>query len=88
MLLSDPSEAAHSDEILNELEKVFECKELPNLGGTVLQLLFDDIAHHFLDDSTETLALVEACIKHEQELITKGAIPSDFVFGVFQLRGE
>ena len=88
MLLSDPSEAAHSSEILTTLSHRFDTKELKPVGGTICQLVFDDIAHHFLNDDPETLRIVESCIDREMALIADGVIPSDFVFGVFQLRSE
>jgi SAM-dependent methyltransferase len=84
MLLSDPSEAAHSAEILPLLQDDFETIELKPVGGTLLQLVFDDIAHHFVGEDLETLEIVERCIEEEKELIESGQIPSDFVFGIFR----
>lgn len=86
MWLSDPSEAAESDKIMDALSLYFEPLEVIPLGGTVLQLLFADIAHHFLSDTGETQKLLEMCFAVEDVLIDSGELPSDFVFGVFKKR--
>ncbi len=86
MWLSDPSEAAGSDKIMDALFEYFEPLEVKPLGGTVLQLLFADIAHHFLSDNGETQKLLDMCFAVEDVLIDSGELPSDFVFGVFKKR--
>ena len=84
MMLSDPSEAAQSSNILPLLKRKFDQVELKPLGGTLLQLVFDDIAHHFIGDSEKALDIVERCIRTESRLIQKGQLKSDFVFGIFR----
>lgn len=85
MMLGDPSEAVHSADILDVLGEHFTCKELRPLGGTLLQLVFDDIAQHFQDQTPEIDRILEMCIAQEKDLISTGVLPSDFVYGVFQL---
>ena len=87
MIVSDPSEAAQSSRILSELVRHFEQIELKPLGGTLLQLIFDDLAHHFVEGGPDASQVVEQCIQQETKMIQEGQLPSDFVFGVFQRRG-
>lgn len=84
MRLSDPSEAAESSCILPLLGERFECVEHKELGGTVLQLLFDDIAHHFLTEDETTQRLLDLCFHTEDVLLAVGALTSDFVFAIFR----
>lgn len=86
MWLSDPSEAVESDVILTALSDVFETVELRPYGGTILQLLFDDIAHNFLDGSEETAEILRHCFEVEDAALASGDIESDFVYGVFRAR--
>ncbi len=61
-----------------------------DLSDTISQIagVLKPGGHHFLNDDPETLRIVESCIEREMALIAEGVIPSDFVFGVFQLRSE
>ncbi len=54
--------------------------EVISFGGTVFQLLFADIAHHFLSDTGETQKLLELCFAVEDVLIDSGELPSDNVY--------
>ena len=84
MRLSDPSEAAESDRIRPLLRARFRPVEERPFGGTVLHLLFDDIAHHFLDDTAETRRWLDLCFAAEDALLASGELPSDFVFAVYR----
>jgi len=88
MRLTDPSEAAMSDSILPTLRSDFEQLMLKPIGGTLLQLVFDDIAHHFVEPDQEARDVLEHCIETESALISAGKLPSDFVFGVFRRKEQ
>ncbi|MCX6173447.1 MAG: class I SAM-dependent methyltransferase [Ignavibacteriales bacterium] len=84
MLLNDPSEAVESENILPLMDKHFQLIELKNYGGTILQLVFDKIAHNFLSDELETKEILSRCFNYEDKLIADGILKSDFVFAVFK----
>lgn len=83
MLLGDPSEAVESARIVPLLERHFEIVERRDYGGTILHMLFDDIAANFLgedgQEKDETACkLIELCFAIEDTLLELGDIPSDF----------
>ncbi|MEQ9103215.1 MAG: class I SAM-dependent methyltransferase [Rhodothermales bacterium] len=82
--LIDPSEAAASSRIPDVLSRYFEQTLLVPLGGTLLQPVFDDIAHNFQETDDTAMEIVQACIAREQRLIETGTIPSDFVFAIYR----
>ena len=82
ILLWDPSEAVESSNILPMVHKLFDICELKPFGGTILNLLFQDIAHNFLSDDEETLDLIDLCIDIETKMLKHNAIESDFVVAV------
>lgn len=82
MMLSDPSEAADSSNILPSLHDTFYVLELKELGGTLLQLLLDDIAHHFIGQDPEAAELLEICFTLEDYLLKIKDIGSDFALVV------
>lgn len=84
MILSDPSEAVESSNILAVLESQFSLLELKPMGGTILQLAFNDIAHNFLNDDDETKEWLNYCFNFEDKLLSSEAIQSDFVFAVYK----
>ncbi len=87
MRWSDPSEAADSANILPSLKQIFEVVELKEMGGTILQLLFAGIAHHFAADDPRCRELVRICFAVEDFLMKTEDIPSDFVLAVCRKRG-
>lgn len=84
MILSDPSEAVESSNILNVLSKHFSVLEMKPMGGTILQLLFNDIAHNFINDEVETLKWINFCFDYEDKLLASNKINSDFVYAVYK----
>ncbi|MCK5056148.1 MAG: class I SAM-dependent methyltransferase [Candidatus Aminicenantes bacterium] len=82
MTLSDPSEAAESAEILPCLRHIFNIVEIKEMGGTILHLLFNGIAHHFRQDDPETRDWLNLCFTVEDLLIKTKEITSDFVLAV------
>lgn len=84
MILSDPSEAVESSNILNTLGNYFELIEIKPMGGTILQLLFNDIAHNFINNEEETLKWIKFCFDFEDGLLKANKIKSDFVYAVYK----
>jgi SAM-dependent methyltransferase len=83
MMFGDPSEAVESARIVPLLERHFEIVERRDYGGTIVHMLFDDIAHNFLDGDgqekgDEALRLIELCFQIEDALLESGDIQSDF----------
>lgn len=78
MLINDPSEAVDSASILPAIRERFDVLEEHPYGGAVLQLLFESIAHNFLEDDAETRDWLERCFAAEDDLMRRGEIGSDF----------
>lgn len=79
MILSDPSEAVESaiiDPLLHEHFRVIDRKPY---GGTILQNLLKDIAHHFTGTDPEAAAILQRLFDAEDVLLRDGTISSDFV---------
>lgn len=86
MILSDPSEAVESSNILPLLDQLFEVIEVKEYGRTLLQLLFYDIAHHFLSEDEETQRFLRLCFEVEDVLLESNDIQSDFAMVVCKKR--
>jgi SAM-dependent methyltransferase len=84
MLVSDPSEAVESSNILPLLKKHFDTIEIKGFGGAVLHMLFSEIAHNFLSKDNETERWLDTCFAVEDLLLTNGDIHHDFVVAVFK----
>jgi ubiquinone/menaquinone biosynthesis C-methylase UbiE len=82
VMLYDPTEAVESSMIVPLLGETFDVLETRGYGGTVLQLLFSDIAGNFLSGDPETKRLLALCFEREDELLRSGAIESDFRVGI------
>jgi SAM-dependent methyltransferase len=80
MFMSDPSEAAESARILPAVRTLFDIREEKHYGGTILHLLFKDIAHHFLQPDAEAEEILHRCCTAEDEALARGEIQSDFSF--------
>ena len=82
VMLYDPTEAVESSRIVPLLGKTFDVIETRDYGGTVLQLLFSDIAANFLGRDPETKRLLAMCFAAEDDLLKRLAPASDFVVGI------
>jgi ubiquinone/menaquinone biosynthesis C-methylase UbiE len=82
MMLYDPTEAVESSRIVALIGKTFDVVETKGYGGTVLQLLFSDIAANFLGGDPETKRLLAMCFAAEDELLRSLASQSDFLVGI------
>ncbi len=86
MILSDPSEAIESASILPLLSRMFEVVESKPYGGTILHLLFQGIAHHFLGQNPSVQKWLRLCFEVEDLLLESGELKSDFMFLVCKHR--
>jgi ubiquinone/menaquinone biosynthesis C-methylase UbiE len=82
MILGDPSEAVESDRIVPLLGNTFDVVELKGYGGSILHLLFNGIAHNFLDDDPETGLYLKMIFDVEDLLLQSQDIQHDFVVAV------
>jgi len=82
MILSDHTEAVNSDQILPVLNDMFTLIEHKPYGGNILHLIFNKIAHNFIDDGKETNKLLNYIFSEEDEFL-HSIKQSDFVFSVF-----
>ena len=82
LILSDPSEAVESSNIIPLLKDVFNVMEIKEYGGTILMMLLSEIGHNFLSGDKETRDLLDLCFNVEDVLIKHKEIQSDFVVAV------
>lgn len=81
----DPTEAIRSDDILAEMSKRFDIVERRDFGGTLLQLVLDDIAGNF-EDNPEDRAVLQTLFDEEHRLISSGELTSDFTLVIARNR--
>ncbi len=81
--LHDPSEAIESDKILLSIKEIFHQCEIKFYGGTILMLLFKNIAHNFIIEKKITKNLLQLCFDIEDFFLQNGEIQSDFVYAIF-----
>jgi len=79
----DPSEAIESERIVPLLESMFAPLDVKQYGGTILHMLFHEIAHNFRSDDSEAKQWLQACFDTEDSLIASGELTSDFMAGVY-----
>lgn len=83
MYLSDPSESIKSQTILPAIHKHLTVLEEKKIGGNILNLLFKDISHNFVNEIPETKKLLNRLFTEEDDFLSKTG-NSDFVFGIYQ----
>ena len=76
----DPSEAIRSDELVPLLAQYFTIVERIDYGGTILQMLLQDIVGNFNLQKEEDIAILNLICYLEETLIKKNILPSDFAF--------
>jgi ubiquinone/menaquinone biosynthesis C-methylase UbiE len=86
MILSDPSEAIESDQIVPLLRSKFDIIEFKGYGGSILHLLFNGIAHHFLQNDAETHLYLDIIFQVEDMLLQSHDIQHDFIIAVCKKR--
>lgn len=79
---SDPSESIRASEIVPLTASRFEVKHFRYVGGTLLLLIFSEIAGNFKENDAEIMPLVEALIALDNFLIDNKVLPSYHVYMV------
>ena len=86
MLLSDPSEAVRSAEIVPLIRQRFKIVRQTDFGGTILHMLLSHIMGNFDPESEADVTIVRLLCYLEKTLITERVLPSDFALIVAQKR--
>lgn len=79
---TDPTEAIHSSDILAEIGRHFDVVEQRDYGGTIQQILLDDIAWNFRSDDPDAVKELTRIAESEDFLVRTGVLPSDFTLVV------
>lgn len=74
----DPSEAIRSGEIMGLLPWYFDVIDVKGYGGTLLHLLLDEIAGHFLPNDPRAMEYLSSFFELEDQLIASGKFQHDF----------
>jgi 2-polyprenyl-3-methyl-5-hydroxy-6-metoxy-1,4-benzoquinol methylase len=82
MNATDPSEGIRASEIITLAASRFELRHVRPIGGTLLVLIFNEIAANFRDDDPEAQAIVDALVHVENVLIDSGVLPSYHAYAV------
>jgi ubiquinone/menaquinone biosynthesis C-methylase UbiE len=77
MIMKDPSEAIESSKIVPLLREIFETVEYRPYHGALTQILFDGIAHNFIDNPFAK-PLIKICLDLEKYLTETGQLDSDY----------
>lgn len=80
MMRIDPTEGVRSEDIISVQKQYFDIVEYKEFGGTILHMLFNDIAGNFM--KPEHSALVQSIVYLEDKLLESNYIPSDFAYWV------
>lgn len=87
MRINDPSESIRSADIMPLVHRCYETVEEKPVAGSLLQLVFQDIAHHFVNPDEEAQRWLQYAFE-EEDAYTKSYRQSDFIFGVYQWKGD
>jgi ubiquinone/menaquinone biosynthesis C-methylase UbiE len=79
---SDPSESIRASEIVPLTASRFEVRHFRYVGGTLLLLIFSEIAGNFKKDDAEIMPLVKALIALDNFIIDNKVLPSYHVYMV------
>lgn len=79
---SDPSEGIRASEIVPLIASRFEVRHFRYVGGTLLLLVFNEIAGNFSDTDVEVIPLIDALIAVDNFLIDNAVLPSYHVYMV------
>jgi SAM-dependent methyltransferase len=81
---SDPSESIRASEIVPLTASRFEVRHFRYVGGTLLLLIFSEIAGNFNENDAEIMPLVKALIVLDNFLIDNKVLPSYHVYMICQ----
>jgi hypothetical protein len=73
----DPTEAVRSADIVPLLRTHFDLVERVDYGGTLLNLVLEEITGNFAG-TPEDLAVLEPLFEAERDCLRRGVLPSDF----------
>jgi SAM-dependent methyltransferase len=79
---SDPSESIRANEIVPLTASRFEVRHFRYVGGTLLLLIFSEIAGNFNENDAEIMPLVKALIALDNFLVDNAILPSYHVYMV------
>jgi ubiquinone/menaquinone biosynthesis C-methylase UbiE len=85
MTAGDPTESIRSSEILPLVSRMFEIVERVDYGGTIVNLVLEQIAGNF-QGTPEDVSILQALFDAERQLLRDGAIPSDFTLVIARRR--
>lgn len=74
----DPSEAIHSHDIMDALQRHFVIEEFNNCGGSLLQFMLLDIAGNFRESDEESMIILRMIFAIEDALIASGELTPHF----------
>jgi ubiquinone/menaquinone biosynthesis C-methylase UbiE len=78
MIAVDPSEAVRSSDIIPLILEQFEFVKRIDYGGTILNLLLENIILNFDETKSEDMAILNSIFYVERLLINEGILDSDF----------
>jgi 2-polyprenyl-3-methyl-5-hydroxy-6-metoxy-1,4-benzoquinol methylase len=81
---TDPSEGIRASEIVPLIASRFEIKHFRYIGGTLLFLVFNEIAGNFNENPAEIMPLVKALIALDNFLIDNKVLPSYHAYLICQ----
>lgn len=87
MFLVDPSEAPDSENLQKALHENFEIVEEIKLGWNIIQPLFKNIAHHFVNDTPETKKWIQFILDEEASFVNE-TNENDAIFGIYKKRNQ
>jgi len=82
----DPTEAIRSEELMDLFRKYFYIVEINDFGGTLLNLVLEDIIGNFDEEKNEDVKIIKQLCAKEQELIDSGEFDSDFKIIIMRKR--
>jgi 2-polyprenyl-3-methyl-5-hydroxy-6-metoxy-1,4-benzoquinol methylase len=85
---SDPSEGIRASEIVPLIASRFEIRHFRYVGGTLLLLIFNEIAGNFLESDLEIIPVIDALITLDNFLIDNKVLPSYHVYMVCEKTGN
>lgn len=74
----DPSEAIHSEEIVDALQRHFQFEEFNYTGGTLMQFMLLDIAGNFSEKDPEAMRVLQLIFDIEEVLVSSGDLSPHF----------
>jgi ubiquinone/menaquinone biosynthesis C-methylase UbiE len=80
VILADPTEAVHSEEIVDSLQRIFDRVEITPTNGSLCFNLWWGLNHDALFESREGFDLVQTALDLEAYLISSGQLPTYFAY--------